>query len=374
MTVRVVGGYVGHAPLGSGPFGDRYAGAGPDGPVGLTLLPAGYAANPALVAAFRAERDLLVGLRHPNLLAVRDILAEDGQLAVVTDPYDGAPVAGPLPPAAAAAVVAAVTAALGHTHRAGVAHGGLGPGSVLLCRTGAGMLPLVTDLGLARLLGQPGPYAPPEGGWSPAGDVYACGALLYALVCGRPPEGPDPAPPAEMPEPLWHAVARTLSREAGRRPDMVTLTWQIDVALRALQDNPPPPPGPATPTSAPPAHPTPTSAPPAYPAPSAPTVPTPAPSGPTVPTVASSAPTVPTPAPPAAAMPTSGAPTVATPTPAPPAGGMPNPAAPTVAMQSPAAPTVAMQSPAVPARTVPVSGGAGGRRRGRIGRWTRPRR
>ena len=55
MTVRVVGGYVGHAPLGPGPFGDRYAGAGPDGPVGLTLLPAGYAANP-LDTALLTER------------------------------------------------------------------------------------------------------------------------------------------------------------------------------------------------------------------------------------------------------------------------------------------------------------------------------
>src|SRR5207244_4433496 len=109
----------------------------------------------------------------------------------------------------AAELVKACAQAVHYAHEHGVVHRDLKPGNILIDSRGQ---PRITDFGLAKclnrdtaltvtgqVLGTPG-YMPPEqaGGTAktigPAADVYALGAVLYALVTGRPPfQGRDAA-------------------------------------------------------------------------------------------------------------------------------------------------------------------------------------
>jgi len=93
--------------------------------------------------------------------------------------------------------VVAIAEAVEFAHRQGVIHRDLKPANIL--RDSAGR-PLVTDFGIARLIdGEVASatvaattplYAAPEilanGTASPASDVYSLGAMLYALLAGRP--------------------------------------------------------------------------------------------------------------------------------------------------------------------------------------------
>ncbi len=89
-----------------------------------------------------------------------------------------------------------------YAHDKGVIHRDLKPANILLDRTGQ---PRISDFGLAKntqhdsgltasgqVMGTPG-YMPPEQAAGkvaeigPAADVYALGAILYAMLTGRPP-------------------------------------------------------------------------------------------------------------------------------------------------------------------------------------------
>jgi hypothetical protein len=269
--VRVGSRYLATEVVGQGSFGTVFRAEGPDGPVAVKLLRPDLAGNPDVVNRFLRERSVLLRLRHPRLVSVRDLVAESELLALVMDFVDGPDLRtylsreGRLSPSAAALLVADVADALAHTHAAGVVHRDLKPENVLLHLTEGAPVPLLTDFGIARLaatgstvtgprtiLGTPAYLAPEIAQGRPVAapaDVYACGILLYELMTGSPPFTGEhalavvhrqvtetPTRPPEIPEPLWAIVAACLAKDPAQRPDAPTLA-----ALLRGQQPPPPP-------------------------------------------------------------------------------------------------------------------------------------
>jgi len=173
--------------------------------VALKRLLGGRHAGDEAQARFRQEAEHAASLQHPGIVGIHEIGEQDGDLYFAMEFVEGRGLdevlrEGPVPYRQAAAWIRDVAEAIGYAHGNGVLHRDLKPANILVDASGA---PRVTDFGLARressdltqtgqILGTPG-YLPPEqargetdalGPWS---DVYALGALLYELVCGRPP-------------------------------------------------------------------------------------------------------------------------------------------------------------------------------------------
>ncbi|MEV6948227.1 protein kinase [Streptomyces sp. NPDC051172] len=149
-------------------------------------------------------------VRHPGVVAVHDVTEVDGRPLIVMELVDGPSLEqvlrerGSLDPVEAAGIGAKVMDALAAAHRAGVLHRDVKPGNILL--EGSGRV-VLTDFGIAAM-DDPGDgatahltrsgalvgsldYLAPERAQgaeaSPASDVWALGATLYAAVEGSSP-------------------------------------------------------------------------------------------------------------------------------------------------------------------------------------------
>jgi serine/threonine-protein kinase len=218
------------------------------------------------VARFLQERSILLGLRHDNIVRVRDlIVTRDGTLALVMDLVNGGNLRdylaqrGTLPVAEAAALLAQVADGLNAAHLRSVVHRDLKPDNVLVDRALDGSpRARLTDFGIARVLDAPGMttsgaivgtpnYMAPEmiqGGLpGPAVDVYALGMMFYELLVGRPPYSDQlqstilvrhlrgaPRRRAGIPKPAWTLIQACLERDPTRRPSAAALA----VALRGV--------------------------------------------------------------------------------------------------------------------------------------------
>ncbi len=142
--------------------------------------------------------------------------------------------------------MADVARAVHHAHRRGILHRDLKPSNVLLDAAGA---PQVVDFGLARrveggseltrsdaIVGSP-PYISPEqasgrkAAITTATDVYGLGAMLYALLTGKPPFRGDSV--LETLEQVRHAQPEPPSG-AGRGVDRDLET----ICLKCLEKDP----------------------------------------------------------------------------------------------------------------------------------------
>lgn len=156
---------------------------------------------------FYAEAEAAAALDHPGIVPIHEIGEHDGEPFFSMGFVEGRSLAqrlveGPLPALEAASVVKQVAEAVEYAHARGIVHRDLKPGNILLDANGQ---PRVTDFGLAKrvengggmtvtgqVLGTPA-YMPPEQALgehervSPRSDVYALGAVLYAIVVGQPP-------------------------------------------------------------------------------------------------------------------------------------------------------------------------------------------
>ncbi|WUH93300.1 serine/threonine protein kinase [Streptomyces sp. NBC_00433] len=241
--------------------------------VAVKVLKEELAGDPDVVMRFLRERSVLVRLRHPHIVRVRDLVVEGDLLALVMDLVDGPDLHrylrenGPFTPVAASLLTAAVADALAASHADGVVHRDLKPANVLLATlTGENgeerMHPMLTDFGIARLADSPGvtrthefvgtpAYVAPESAQgrpqTSAVDVYGAGILLYELVTGRTPfQGENaievlqahlnqqPRRPSTVPEPLWTVIERCLRKEPTQRPSADSLARALRVVAAGV--------------------------------------------------------------------------------------------------------------------------------------------
>jgi serine/threonine protein kinase len=137
---------------------------------------------------------------------------------------------------------AQLAAALAAVHAAGIVHRDIKPANIMIGEEG----PLLTDFGIARrpddldgltiegaVVATPS-YAAPEilsgGKPTPAGDVFALGAVLYEMAAGSPAfRGFDRTAPPPVDDPALDAVIRsTLDPDPDRRPTAAHLVETLD--------------------------------------------------------------------------------------------------------------------------------------------------
>jgi hypothetical protein len=195
-----VPGYVLEARLGSGGSSQvwraRVAATGE--PVALKRIPIGD--GPEQARAARAEAAMLATLDHPHLVRLHDVVPVPDAVVLVLDLADGGSLAelvaarGRVTAGEAVTAMSAVGAALAVAHAAGVVHGDVSPANVLFTDIG---LPLLADLGVARIAGEAvpvrstpafvDPVVAAGGVPGPESDVFMTAATTLFALSGMPP-------------------------------------------------------------------------------------------------------------------------------------------------------------------------------------------
>jgi serine/threonine protein kinase len=159
--------------------------------------------SPAMRRRFLDEARMMAKLRHPNLVTVYDVGADQPAFMVMEilpgSLHGWLRRHGPMPPRLACRAVASVLGGLAHVHGQGIVHRDVKPHNVLVDEGGH---PKLTDFGIARVgessMTRTGSvmgtfaYMPPEQREDAKrvdfrADLYASGALLYALLTDREP-------------------------------------------------------------------------------------------------------------------------------------------------------------------------------------------
>jgi serine/threonine protein kinase len=241
----LVPGYTLEALLGRGGSGEVWRAVPRRGgaPVAVKVLVSGEPARQAREAALLGELD------HPHLVRLIEVVHQPRRggaprVALVLELLAGGSLAallarrGRLRPGEVVTAVAPVAAALAHAHGNGVVHGDLSPGNIVFTAEGR---PVLTDLGVARVLGETSAgevtpaYVDPTvargGAPGPASDVFGVAAAAFHALTGIAP---------------WNAAtpADTLRvAAAGLLPDLAELAPEaprelIDVISRGLAADP----------------------------------------------------------------------------------------------------------------------------------------
>ncbi|MFE1176023.1 serine/threonine-protein kinase [Streptomyces sp. NPDC058773] len=291
MARKIGSRYTAHQILGRGSAGTVWLGEGPEGAVAIKLLREELASDQELVGRFVQERAALLGLDHPHVVGVRDLVVDGNDLALVMELVRGTDLRTRLErerrlaPEAAVAIVADVADGLAAAHAARIVHRDVKPENVLLDMQGplgpGGAHPaLLTDFGIARLVDIPrrALSQPPAGGSTvplrsakvigtpdylapeiieglpprASVDVYALATVLYELLAGFTPFGgghpgavlrrhvtESVAPLPGIPDELWQLLLQCLAKAPASRLRAPELAARLRELLPGLAGMPP---------------------------------------------------------------------------------------------------------------------------------------
>lgn len=197
----VVPGYTLEGLLGRGGSGEVWRAVPRRGgePVAVKVLRSGDPERQAREAALLGELD------HPHLVRLVEVVHQprrggSPRVALVLELLAGGSLAallarrGRLRPGEVVTTIAPIAAALAHAHENGVVHGDLSPGNIVFTAEGR---PVLTDLGVARVLGETAAgevtpaYVDPTvargGAPGPASDVFGVAAAAFHALTGVAP-------------------------------------------------------------------------------------------------------------------------------------------------------------------------------------------
>ena len=181
--------------------------------VALKMIRGGQLDRAELIQRFHTEAQAAARLQHPNIVAIHEVGQVESQHFYSMDYVAGRSLTQiarekPLPPKTAARYLQKIAEAIHYAHQRGILHRDLKPSNVLIDQDDE---PRVTDFGLAKVMsgeseltmtgtvmGTPS-YMPPEQARGHVheitvrSEVYALGAILYDILCGRPPFRGDTA-------------------------------------------------------------------------------------------------------------------------------------------------------------------------------------
>ena len=203
--------------LGDGGMGRVYRALDPrfDRLVAVKVLHPHLASSPELARRFTAEAVIQAKLRHPNIVAVYDFVADGETLAIVMEFVDGRSLekvisdsGGPLAPERCVALMSQVLSAMAYAHEQGLVHRDVKPSNILVETIRDEEHAKVMDFGIAKILGDDKlrtatgakmgtlAYMSPEQVKSPKNvdarsDIYSLGATLYEMTTGRAPFAAD---------------------------------------------------------------------------------------------------------------------------------------------------------------------------------------
>lgn len=216
-----------------------------------------------------AKRRALANLRHAHIVTVYEVSEADGRLFIAMELAQGPSLAdaiaqrGRIPWAEALDILRPVCTALDYAHSQGIVHRDLKPANILLDKERG---PLLTDFGLARIMGGSSMSVSMSGGivgtpayiapevWEeeaarPAADIYALGCVCYEMLTGAllfngatpmhimraHDKGPQFAAwPQETPPDLEAALRIALACEPGARYPSAEVFW---LALNDVEAN-----------------------------------------------------------------------------------------------------------------------------------------
>ena len=219
------------------------------------------------------EGQVQARLRHDNLVAVTDIIEHEGRAGLVMEFIGGASLEaallrhGRMSVPDALALFLPILDAVEAAHQANILHRDLKPANILLADTDGGVVPKVTDFGIAKVftdgdgvavkgrtrvglaMGTPGYMAPEQ--WADSSsvdaraDIFSLGVVLYEMLTGQLPYSGEtslgllgatmsgtPAPMAVIAPNVPRRLVSVI--ELAIRPDPATRFTNVDAFRQAL--------------------------------------------------------------------------------------------------------------------------------------------
>ena len=211
------------------------------------------------VRRFEQEARTLANLSHPHIVAVHDLVIEDGQFWIVMELLTGGHLKGLLrqrhfsPQRDALSVTRDIASALAYAHERQIVHRDIKPENILRSVDGVWKL---TDFGIAKqqisdiktehglVIGSVAYMSPEQATGAPVdarSDIYSLGISLYEMLTGEVPFRGDPRevlaqhltrelPPLDHVPPAVNALARRMTAKApeARFADCRELIGAID--------------------------------------------------------------------------------------------------------------------------------------------------